>query len=382
MRSEIFDANEPGAIAVTVEIYTEGIGVIDLIGGNGSDTFELPTNHPYSEVIVQGGNPDDGSDVLVIQGQESDGVVENVVIGPDETGNPLNQIVTGLAGPITLTGTEAIAYTGHNSNDNLTVNLGAAATEARLEAGPLAGLAFDQLSSDTLPTIVFADSTDQINNFTVLGAEGAGKEVTFVTSTIGAATNYFADLGPADTLVVEGSVSDDSFTAIDPDGMGANDGPRVVDNTSGVFVQEIAGAAGPLGQLRFDTRGGTDRLNVQVATDDLLTVPIVYDGGTGSDLLNVQGTPLTPVTTVNYTPGANPTDGKLTYDTAVGLATMSIEFTNLEPVLDQIPAATLVVNGTAADNAISYSQGPLSLGPRQRRWFRAPLNFRERQRCN
>ncbi len=254
---------------------------------------------------------------------------------------------------------EMIAYLGRGSNDNLTVDLGDAATQARVDAGSLtAGFPTDRLASDALPVIEFADDTNQINNFTVLGGAGAAKAVTFVTSAIGASANFFADLGPADTLIIEGSdAAADNYTVDDPDGMGANNGPRIVDNVSGVFVQEVTGAAGPLGRLQINTLGGNDTVNVSVSNTDLLTVPIVYDGGTGADLLTVQGTPATDVTTVTYTPGADPTDGKLTYDTAAADGVMSIEFTNLQPVLDLVPATSLIVNGNNADNAISYTQG-------------------------
>ena len=66
----------------------------------------------------------------------------------------------------------------------------------------------------------------------------------------------------------------------------------------------------------------------------------------------LDGTPATPVVTTTYTPGADVTEGRLTYDT-----NMTVDFVNLEPVVDLIPAASLVVNGTDADNAIDYRVG-------------------------
>ena len=90
---------------------------------------------------------------------------------------------------------------------------------------------------------------------------------------------------------------------------------------------------------------------------DLIGVPITFDGGPGNDLMIMDGTPATPVVTTTYTPGPDVTEGRLTYDT-----NMTIDFVNLEPVVDLIPAASLVVNGTNADNAIDYRVGQFT-GP-------------------
>ena len=102
-------------------------------------------------------------------------------------------------------------------------------------------------------------------------------------------------------------------------------------------------------------------VNVNVGNTDLIRTPITYDGGSGSDVLRVTGSPATTVNTVTYSPGADVTEGRLTYDADANAANgvlMTIDFANLEPVQDNVLAANLVVNGTNADNAINYSMGP------------------------
>ena len=182
----------------------------DEFGHDG--TIDIPVSY-------EGGTPSSGSDSVALVGDANDATVENVVIGPDPS-NPLNQVVTGLASTVSISGAEVIAYLGDNSNDNLTVNLGDAATTARVDAGPTAsGIDLDQVTSDALPLITFGDDTAQLNNFTIVAGTGAAKSVTFVTPAIGLASTFLADLGPDDTLVIEGSdAANDNFTIDDPDG--------------------------------------------------------------------------------------------------------------------------------------------------------------------
>ena len=54
------------------------------------------------------------------------------------------------------------------------------------------------------------------------------------------------------------------------------------------------------------------------------------------------------------------TYGPLAFFELGGTRLMLVEFANLEPVVDLVPAATMTVNGTAADNAINYTQGSLA----------------------
>ena len=71
--------------------------------------------------------------------------------------------------------------------------------------------------------------------------------------------------------------------------------------------------------------------------------------------------PLSP-TDATYTPGAAVTEGRLQYfEASVPAGTMTIDFLNLEPVIDEI-GSTLTVFGTDADNAIDYRPGSAGRG--------------------
>src|SRR5690606_31212737 len=63
-----------------------------------------------------------------------------------------------------------------------------------------------------------------------------------------------------------------------------------------------------------------------------------------------------PFDSVTYTPGPGDHQGRLEYVHPVA-ANMRIDFLNLEPVIDLVPSAALIVNGTNADNAINYRVG-------------------------
>jgi Ca2+-binding RTX toxin-like protein len=82
---------------------------------------------------------------------------------------------------------------------------------------------------------------------------------------------------------------------------------------------------------------------------------IWYDGGEGFDTLVVQGGG-GPHFSEIYSPG--PTKDAGVIETTNGTACQVINFSGLEPIQDNVPAATLTINGNPADNAINYSQGP------------------------
>ncbi len=122
----------------------------------------------------------------------------------------------------------------------------------------------------------------------------------------------------------------------------------------------------------FYGAAGDDKMIVDDSTS-LLTVPIFYDGDNGYDFVgNGYGDP--PIagngfntlvitqtggatqTSDTYSVGPNVGEGS---DVIVGGAgTQTIQFENLAPVQDNVPALSVTVNATPADNAINYAQGP------------------------
>ncbi len=244
---------------------------------------------------------------------------------------------------------DGIRYTG-NTADTLTVDPGEGDHTVRVE-GP-AG-AVDRVICDVLPEIQFG----RVNTFKVAeaAAGNGGLRVTFATSSLEGAAHYTTDLEPESTLVIEGrDDSADRFTvALRP---GSN--VAVTDNTSGVTVADLA-ASGAVGRLLLQTLGGSDLVEVNVDGTGLIAVPITFDGGSGRDTLFLTGTSSAGPTSAVYSPGPANSQGRIEH--VAGGATMTVDFENLEPVID-IVAGTLTVNGTGADNAITYTQGP-NAGP-------------------
>ncbi len=114
-------------------------------------------------------------------------------------------------------------------------------------------------------------------------------------------------------------------------------------------------------RLQINTLDGDDAVTVDV-TNGLLVQPVTYDGGAGHDTLTVTGTPPggTGLDEVIYTPGPSVGAGRLRYENPANAELMRLDFVNLEPVVDLVPAPTLTINAPASDNAINYTQGSVA----------------------
>ena len=121
----------------------------------------------------------------------------------------------------------------------------------------------------------------------------------------------------------------------------------------------VDGANGNSGLHQVDVTGGVgnDTLTVD-SSNGLAAFPngINYDGGGGFDKLILTQTGGTTQTSDVYSVGPNPGEGT---DVITGTGgTQTVNFQNLTPVLDNVPATTVTINGTPADNAINFTQGP------------------------
>ncbi len=113
-------------------------------------------------------------------------------------------------------------------------------------------------------------------------------------------------------------------------------------------------------QINVDSLGGKDTLIVD-STNGLITVQngIRYDGGAGSDALQLLQTGGAQRTSDTYSVGPGLGQGLSVIVGAGTAGTQTVNFDNLEPVLDLVPAALLTVNATGGDNAINFTQGGL-----------------------
>jgi len=373
-------------------------GNITIEGADGDDIFNVPGDFPTT-LHINGGSPSSGSDVLKLTGAAA---AENVVIAPDAT-NPTEQDITGVANPINVNGIELITYTGTPlagvRNDSLTINPRADNDMIRI-ANQAVVTSTARVTSLRLPEIHFTG----LNAFSVdtLPANAGVIEATFVTQNLDPATAYLFNSGSEDVLTIEGAETfQDSYVVSNGTNLGLSGGTTLVTDISTApgpvvaVASIVAAVAAPSfvpGEVRIKTKGGDDLVTIDTggggatagavyapllaatgltAPLDLIDTRIVYDGGTGGDVLNVIGSPATAVTNVVYTPGPDPTSGRIDYGTAgfpantsgtslIGM--MQIEFTSLQPVVDVVPALNLIVNANNQINTITYSEGINALG--------------------
>jgi hypothetical protein len=351
----------PSHTFVTVSSTSTGIEEVVLDGHDGDDTFFITQNNPFTGgLFLDGGNPSH-SDVVKLFAPAT--FAQTVTIAPlagDQTKQEISGFrdVAGSPNPIVTSGIELISYIGNDDpiNDTLIVQLGSGDDTARVQRGTDN---MDEVTSSSLPKITFTT----IQAFE-LQANGGGADVaTFKTGNLAGALpgNYRYNSGQADTLVIEGADGDaggtDDYLVTKP---AAGVALAVRDNNSNVVVTVTTTG---LKLLQLNTLGNDDLVTVDVGVgvpSDLISVPILFDGGTGRDQLTVQGNPppANTITNAIYTPGPAVHQGRLFYDGAA--SDMTIDFLNLEPVVDLVVAANLVVNGTNVPNTINYEQGSVA----------------------
>ncbi|WP_425395188.1 hypothetical protein [Aeoliella sp.] len=328
----------PGELLVPILTSTV---VIDLQSGDDDLTFafDLDLVPVITNYDIHGGDSSLFSDVLTMQG--TGGVAESVIINPSSQDPDVVEI-SGYAGVATQSqGFEVIAYTGAGVDDDLDVNVGGGSNSTRVQRSQTTGR--DEVISGNLPRIQY----DGLNQFTLISST-ADSTNTFVLDDLQDAQSLLFDSRANETLVIEGSSDRDVFTA-SLDGAGDLQIAGFVNTLNTVAMQFTD-------LLRVETLGGNDELVVDVAGTALIRTPIFFDGGVGSDELLVTGEPTNGVFQVTYTPGLQPDEGQLTYDQnpiEQGID-MQIEFDNLEPVVELVPAMFLVVQGTGAANQMTY----------------------------
>lgn len=113
-----------------------------------------------------------------------------------------------------------------------------------------------------------------------------------------------------------------------------------------------------IGQIIVNSLGGMDTLRMD-SSFGLISVPggTRYDGGSGSDVLRLEQTGGATQTSDVYTVGPDIGSGRSIITGASGV--QNVFFENLQPVVDLVPSATLVVSATAEHNAINYTTGSL-----------------------
>ena len=252
--------------------------------------------------MVRGG---DGSDTLSI----SD-VVNTTPVLFSGTGATSVNLSGALLDAVTATGIEAVELRGA-SGSRLQIEGTAGNDRYEIDAANGRGT----YSSTANPTLTF----EQFEDFTLSGGTAGGM----------------------DQVLVQGTLGNDSVT-VDID--------SITLGTNSVTFADID-------QLTLQMLAGDDVLTVDVDETALIGAALEYDGGSGADTLVITGTPTVAVDEVIYQVGPSVSGGRLTYEAGDDSRLMSLEFTNLEPVLDDVTAGTLTVRGTDGNNVLTYVNG-------------------------
>jgi hypothetical protein len=278
---------------------------------------------------------------------------DQFVIFTDPTGQFLAISQNGATGIyVPLTAVYQININGLGGNDNLTVD--SSHTLINIPNGIRydGGTGFNRL---TLQQNALQQN-DVLVNFALMATSGSQFGVTAPATINGSFHVSAAFLAQANGTYSGSAISGfqmqigtqlyDQTTAFDP-------------NIQGILLQNhaIVGVAmnwsqTPQGLLGPYTQWATDGTWEAGSTVNQPFTAILR-GGPGSQHFSAVGTTQTSDT---YSVGPNPGEGT---DVIVGPSgTQTVYFQSLAPVTDNVPATTATVNGTNADNAINYSQGP------------------------
>ena len=323
-------------------VTSSNIANFNITTGDGLDLVFLDAQvNITGQLLISSGSPT-ADEVLTVF--NSDLTARNFTITPAAFLSAA-YVIGGVGNQVAdIWGFSHVEFRGGPAvTDTLTVNLGPGDNTASVTRGNIG----DRVTTDALAGKIIEFTG--MSTFTIDGQAGSDT-INFSPWFLSGSTNtnYNVTGGATDTLVVTGSngggAGDEAWTV-------ARAGSGGVSVTDGKGTNARITSSANLGQLKLLPGDGDDIITFNL-TNGSLAPRIFYDGGAGSDLLRVTGTPATPIANAVYRPGPDLLSGRLTYDAT------TIDFTNLEPIQTTIIATNLTIAGTPADNAINYTAGP------------------------
>ncbi|MFO0890700.1 MAG: DUF11 domain-containing protein [Isosphaeraceae bacterium] len=174
-------------------------------------------------------------------------------------------------------------------------------------------------------------------------------EAVLITTNTGLLT--LSTLG-GDTVTLQGTSSNDLITAT------AGTNPTLqITPVGGPALKTITLAPAGIAALNIDGAAGGDNLLIN-NTGGAFTFPINFAGGMGGDSLTLvqNASPLVTAVSDTYIPGPAPGSGTSIIDFGAA-GTQVVNFTDLAPVIDLVVSPILTIEGSDANNAISYTNG-------------------------
>ncbi len=165
----------PSVVPVTLTLSTPGVGVLELDGLGGSDTFNLSGTLPYTSLIVDDGN-------TVNLSAPAGPVTVFVGNNTPNSANP-NTVITGYGAPVTLIDVDTVnldangqtlTATGTTQNDNIIYT----------PAGAMSGTFYDVIGSgnNLVPNTVF-NIANVAGNFMVFNDPGGNADQVTIRGT-------------------------------------------------------------------------------------------------------------------------------------------------------------------------------------------------------
>ncbi|HVX13123.1 MAG TPA: DUF4214 domain-containing protein [Pirellulales bacterium] len=329
------DGNNVTVSAAGVVTITNNLGVQNTIDASGYTSLALDLLGANDNLVFQGDNSALFSGGVSVVGGAS-GYTVTAPIGAVGGLDLLTDSVSGIfGGPVALDGAAQLTLNGNGATTALTVTnygLPSALTTVTLNDAATIGV-----STGGAANTVDYSALSSTSATLALASGGPTINITGFNNTPG---NLSLTSTAANALDVIGSSGDDQFTVSQ-----AGIGTRVLQTSGTAWVPvDFAG----FGSLDVAGGAGADTLTVD-SSAGAVTTPIVYDGGTGSNVLDLVDTVNTATSDV-YSPG--PLAGQGTDALVIGGVTESVQFSNLTPVTDSV-AGPLTVNGTTGNDAIT-----------------------------
>ena len=303
-----------GILVANPEVFNVTTGLVRGLEGNDNVTINSPAGPSAVALRVEGGNSDVSTDT--VNYNSPSGAATGINYG--------TSTITSAApagNSVTFSGVEVINETSSGAGSTLTVTGTAGADN--LAYSPSAATA-GTVTANGHPTINF---TGVGNTFTIDPAGGS------------------------DSVSANGSAGNDTINAFRS---GANTNVQVSLQKTVILPTANTEA------LQLFGGPGDDQLNVNVGAaigSDVIGIPITFDGGAGTEIVDVFGAPPTAVDEVISSPGLSAGENRLRYENAANVTLMTVNSYDVEGVIDLIPAAIFTVNGTDAGNAIKLLCG-------------------------
>jgi hypothetical protein len=341
------------AVFGAVVIDNHGIENVVLSALGGADTITVQDLYATEVVSIDLdlGAADSALDSVTVEGRSvADNIMATLVNGQIRIAGLRYNVNVTSAAPA-----DALAINGNDGDDTITVGAGVEAAIHTTIRGNGGNDTLISLASQGGRGVTFDGGAD---NDTIIG--GAGDDIvdggpgddTYTgnggTDNVGGGFNNSV----GDTILVPGTAGDDTFV------LTLNASGHLLVTINGVTTTYRNFVGGPIAdsgieQILVTGLAGNDTLTVD-SSNGAIPIAINFDGGENADLLVLTGG--TAASDI-YTVGPNPGQG--TSQIVIGSVLQTVRFSNLEPVLDLV-AGPLVVNATAADNAINYGQGSVA----------------------